>query len=84
MPRQTRNRSADPDDKPPADNPTRVEGIFSEFEGIQSGNKSAPEDGTLSEEDNLETLTEAQLNALQTKLEKQAQRARQQRRIQQL
>jgi hypothetical protein len=30
-----------------------------EFEGIQFGNESAPEDGTLSEEDNLETLTEA-------------------------
>jgi hypothetical protein len=73
-----------PDDEPPADNPTRIEEIFSEFEGIQSGNESAPEDGTLSKEDDLETLTEAQLNALQTKLEKQAQRAHQQRRIQQL
>jgi hypothetical protein len=71
MPRQTRNRSADlPDDEPPAnnppaDNPLRVEEIFSEFEGIQSGNESAPEE-------DLEALTEAQLNALQTKLEKQA------------
>jgi hypothetical protein len=65
MPRQTRNRSADlPDDEPPAnnppaDNPLRVEEIFSEFEGIQSGNESSPEDGTLSKEEDLEALTEA-------------------------
>jgi hypothetical protein len=85
MPWQTRNRSADlPNDKPPADNPIWIEEIFSEFKGIQSGNKSAPKDRTLSKEDNLETLTEAQLNALQIKLEKQAQHARQQCRIQQL
>jgi hypothetical protein len=78
MPQQTRNRSTDlPDDKPLADNPTWIEEIFLEFEGIQSGNESIPEDGTLSEEEDLEALTKAQLNALQMKLEKQAQCARQ-------
>jgi hypothetical protein len=60
MPWQTRNRSVDlPNDKPPADNPTRIKEIFSEFEGIQSSNKSTPEDGTLSKEEDLEALTKA-------------------------
>jgi hypothetical protein len=61
-----KNRSTDPDDEPPADNPLQVEEIFLEFEGIQSGNESTPKE-------DLEALTKAQLNALQMKLEKQAQ-----------
>jgi hypothetical protein len=74
MPWQMRNRSADlPDDEPlvnnpPADNPPRVEEISLEYEGIPSdgsGNREAtPDDRTLSEEEDLEALTEAQLDAV--------------------
>ena len=59
MPWQTRNRSTDPDNKLPADNLLWVKEILSEFEGIQSSNKSTPEDRTLSKEEDLETLTKA-------------------------
>jgi hypothetical protein len=82
MPWQMRNRSADlPDDEPLANNPLAddllwVEEILLEYEGIPSdgsGNGEAtPDDGTLSEEEDLEALTEAQLNAMQAELEKRA------------
>jgi hypothetical protein len=46
----------------------RVEEISSEYEGIPSdgsGNREAtPNNGTLSEEEDLEALTKAQLNAM--------------------
>jgi hypothetical protein len=80
MPWQTRNRSTDlPDDEPPANNPPaddplRVEEISSEYKGIpsnRSGNGEAtPDNRTLSEEEDLEALTKAQLNAVQAELEK--------------
>jgi hypothetical protein len=61
---------------PPADDPPRVEEISSEYKGIPSdgsGNGEAtPNDGTLGEEEDLEALTKAQLNAVQAELEKQA------------
>jgi hypothetical protein len=80
MPQQTRNRSMDlPDDKPPANNPPAddppwVEEISLEYKGIpsdRSGNREAtPNNGTLSKEEDLEALTEAQLNTVQAELEK--------------
>jgi hypothetical protein len=80
MPRQIRNRSTDlPDDEPLANNPLaddplRVEEISSEYEGIPSDGSSngeaTPDNGTLGKEEDLEALTEAQLNAVQAELEK--------------